>query len=232
MNMKKLITLLLLIIMTLSLAACGDGASEDGSADAAADTEVSEETADDLNAAESDGDILIVYFSAANMTDTDANTGATPMADGTGTTGWIANVISQETGGEVVALTPTTAYPLDYEECADFAKNEADNDVRPEFETLDIDPQSYKTIFVGYPIWWYRMPMIMETFFDTYDFTGATIVPFNTHAGSRDGGTYDMIRDREPGAKVLEGLAISGSQAGSDSAEQEIRDWLDGLDIQ
>jgi hypothetical protein len=60
------------------------------------------------------------------------------------------------------------------------------------------------------------MPMIMDTLFDTYDFSGVTIVPFNTHAGSGDGGTYSDIKELEPNATVLEGLAVPGEDAGKD----------------
>ncbi len=49
-----------------------------------------------------------------------------------------------------------------------------------------------------YPIWWYQMPMVMQNFFDAYDFSGKTIIPFNTHLGSRDGGTYEDIAELEP----------------------------------
>ena len=76
------------------------------------------------------------------------------------------------------------------------------------------------------------MPMVLETFFDTYDFSGVTIIPFNTHEGSRDGGTYDMIRDREPDATVLDGIAIRGGNAGEDSAKDDIEEWLDGLSLE
>ena len=117
------------------------------------------------------------------------------------------------------------------EDAADYAKKEADNDARPAIEPLEVDPASYKTVFIGYPVWWYKMPMVMETFFDTYDFSGVTIVPFNTHEGSGDGGTYTMIQEREPDATVLEGLAIRGGNAGEDSAKEEIIEWLGGLDL-
>lgn len=76
------------------------------------------------------------------------------------------------------------------------------------------------------------MPMVLETFFDTYDFSGVTIIPFNTHEGSRDGGTYDMIRDREPDATVLDGIAIRGGNAGEDPAKDDIEEWLDGLSLE
>ena len=57
-------------------------------------------------------------------------------------------------------------------------------------------------------MWWYTFPMIIYTFFDKYDFSGKTIIPFNTHMGSGDGGTYDTIRKLEPKAKVLTGLPV------------------------
>lgn len=98
-------------------------------------------------------------------------------------------------------------------------------------EDLGVDPTGYDIVFIGYPIWWYEMPMIMDTFFETYDFSGVTIIPFNTHAGSRDGGTYGDIRELEPNATVLDGLAISGSDAGKDSARTSVEEWLEGLDL-
>ncbi len=67
----------------------------------------------------------------------------------------------------------------------------------------DINIADYDTIFIGYPMWWYTFPMIIYTLFDKYDFSGKTIIPFNTHMGSADGGTYDTIRELEPNATVI-----------------------------
>ena len=75
------------------------------------------------------------------------------------------------------------------------------------------------------------MPMILDTFFDTYDFSGVNLIPFNTHAGSQDGGTYSDISELEPDATVLEGLAISGDDAGSEDAEAEVTEWIQGLEL-
>ena len=73
--------------------------------------------------------------------------------------------------------------------------------------------------------------MIMDTFFETYDFSGVTIIPFNTHAGSRDGGTYGDISKLEPDATVLDGLAIRGEGVGKDSTRTSIEEWLSGLNL-
>ena len=135
-------------------------------------------------------------------------------------------------GGELIPIIPSEEYPLEYEALADYAKKERDDGGRPAFENLSIDPAGYDVVFIGYPIWWYEMPMIMDTLFDTYDFSGVTIVPFNTHAGSGDGGTYSDIKELEPNATVLEGLAVPGEDAGKDSAKEAVLLWLQGLDLE
>ena len=232
-KLKGLLSIITIVLLSACLlSACGSNtsdmtASEDQEQPAAEQTEDADAAAD----AEKSGDVLVIYFSAANTKDTDAVTSVTPLGDENGTTGWIANVISEETGAEAVKIIPSVDYPLEYSDATDYAKEEADNDERPAFEPLDVDPTSYKTVFIGYPIWWYGLPMVMETFFDTYDFSSVTIVPFNTHEGSGDGGTYQMIQEREPDATMLDGLAISGGDAGTDSAREEIVEWLSGLDM-
>ena len=93
---------------------------------------------------------------------------------------------------------------------------------------LNIDLDKYDTIFVGYPIWWYQMPMAMYTFFDTYDFNDKTIVPFNTHEGSGVSGTNDDIKKLEPKANVLKSLAIRGGDM-EENQIPTVEKWLNEL---
>ena len=72
------------------------------------------------------------------------------------------------------------------------------------------------------------MPMILYTFFDEYDLSGKTIIPFNTHEGSGDGGTYQDIQKLEPNATVLDGLAVRGGNMNGDQSEV-VRNFLEGL---
>ena len=203
-------------------------------AEAAAASEAAEnaETPDKTETAESGAKTLVIYFSADNTKDADIVSSATPMVDGVSSVKWIAEIIHDSVGGDIAEIIPSTDYPQGYNELADAAKEEADSEARPAIEALSVDLTSYDTVFIGYPMWWYRMPMVMETFFDTYDFNSVTIIPFNTHAGSRDGGTYDMIRDREPGATVLEGFNIDGEDAGKEDAREAVTEWLSGLDLE
>ena len=139
---------------------------------------------------------------------------------------YVAQLISARVDADVAKIVASEAYPLPYNDAADQAKREQNNGDRPAF-SLDVDPEEYDVIFIGYPIWWYHLPMIMQTFFDTYDFNGKTLIPFNTHAGSRDGGTYSEIKELEPNATVLDGLAIPGERTGD--AAKSVGDWLAGL---
>ena len=266
MQIKKITSLVLAAALSISLAACGNSqttavtssqdkrqaeSTQTANSSEAKETETAQtenktedqqtETAAE-NESSAGNSILILYFSADNTKDVDAVSSATPMTDGTSSVEWIANIIHDNVGGELIPIIPSEDYPLpiipsedyplEYEALADYAKKERDDGGRPAFEDLGVDPASYDVVFVGYPIWWYEMPMIMDTFFDQYDFSGKTIIPFNTHAGSRDGGTYGDIKELEPNATVLEGLAVRGEDAGKDSTKEAVLSWLEGLDLE
>ena len=239
MQIKKITSLVLAAALSISLAACGN--SQTTAVTSSQDKRQSEstQTANSSEAKETETDessagnsILILYFSADNTKDVDAVSSATPMTDGTSSVEWIANIIHDNVGGDLIPIIPSEDYPLEYEALADYAKKERDDGGRPAFEDLGVDLASYDVVFVGYPIWWYEMPMIMDTFFDQYDFSGKTIIPFNTHAGSRDGGTYGDIKELEPNATVLDGLAVRGEDAGKDSTKEAVLSWLEGLDLE
>lgn len=155
--------------------------------------------------------ILVVYFSE------------------TGNTQKLAKLISDEVGGDFRRIETVKRYPTG-QELFDYTKSERDEDARPELKDLDVNMDDYDIIFVGYPIWWYTLPMPLYTFFDKYDFSGKTIVPFNTHEGSGDGGTYSTIKEWEKDANVLDGLAIRGGDMASDQTTR-IETWLKGLEL-
>ena len=153
--------------------------------------------------------VLVVYFSE------------------TGNTQKLAKLISDEVGGDFRRIETVKSYPTG-EALFDYTKNERDNDERPELKDLDINIDDYDLIFVGYPIWLYTLPMPIYTFFETFDFSGKIIVPFNTHEGSGDGGTYSTIKGWEKDANVLDGLAIRGGDMEKNQTTR-VQNWLKGL---
>ena len=213
-----------MLTLVFSLTACSAGGSEETTA-----SQASNAAADSTAApAEQTGDkkILVVYYSPAN-TAADITSSATPYFDDLGSTEYVAEYIHSRVGGDIAKITPVSDYPDGYNDTVDAAKTERDNDERPAYAPLAVNPEDYDVIIVGYPLWWYTLPMIMYTFFDDYDFSGKTIIPFNTHAGSGESGSYDTIREFEPNATVLEGLPLSGEEV--DKSEKDIDSWLDSL---
>ena len=102
----------------------------------------------------------------------------------TGTTQEAAERIAELTGGDLVKLETVQAYPEDYTETTEVAKAELEANARPELSTVIENMDDYDTIYLGYPIWWHYAPMAINTFIESYDLSGKTIIPFCTSASS------------------------------------------------
>ena len=142
----------------------------------------------------------------------------------------VAGEIARQTGADLVEIEPVIPYDNNrshYNALARLAKKEHDEDMRPAIRN-EIDIESYDNIFIGYPMWWYTFPMILYTLFDRYDFSGKTIIPFNTHMGSSDGGTYQTIAELEPNAVILQGLPIEMSVA-EHGCKDNVAAWLQSI---
>jgi len=146
-----------------------------------------------------------------------------------GNTEVVANMIQKMTGGDLFPIESVTAYPKDYTETTDVAKNELRAKARPKLTGRVENMKAYDVIFLGYPNWWGTMPMPVYTFLERYDLSGKTIVPFCTHEGSGMGRSEKDIAKACPKSTVLEGLAIHGTSASS--AESDVSSWVDRLTI-
>ena len=150
-----------------------------------------------------------------------------------GTTEKFAKDIGELTNGDLFEIVPVVPYdknPAHYNELAALAKKERDEDARPEIKELP-DVSKYDYIFIGYPMWWYTYPQIIRTFIENVDLKGKTIIPFNTHEGSGDGGTYKELQEALPDSRVLIGLPIRGENIKNYDQLGNIKEWLDALKI-
>lgn len=167
---------------------------------------------------------LVAYFSR-----TGENYGVGVIEKGN--THIIADIIAEKTNADIFEIRTLNAYPENYDECTDVAKKEQEESARPELaENLD-SLDGYDTIFLGYPIWWGDMPMAVYTFIESHNFSGKTIVPFCTHAGSGMSGTVETLKIELDGATVLDGLALEGTiaQNSFNEAEQAINEYLNNI---
>jgi len=221
--MKKIISLFMVLTMVLSLAACSTNQSPNESTPEESSSQTNESTPTPSN---TNGKNLVVYFSMPDNVDD-----STVVIDGEtlGNTQYMAYVIQETVGADIFRIEPETPYPTDHDELVDIAREEQSNNARPAIKDTIENFDTYENIFVGYPNWWGDMPMILYSFFDEYDFSGKTIIPFNTHGGSGFSGTISTIKELEPNAEVLDGKSISRNDI--QDAEQEIVDWVNSLDL-
>ena len=215
--MKKLLTMLLAGALVLSLAACGgETAPEETEEETAQPTTEPEEPAAEAEdaedaAPEEDGGTLIAYFSWS------------------GNTEQVAQLIQEATGGDLFEITPAVPYTDDYDELLDIARQEQSDSARPELAAQVENWGRYDTVFVGYPNWWSDAPMVVYTFLESYDWTGKTLIPFNTSASGGFGRSLDNLAGSAAGATFLEG--ISFTERTLEDAHSEVPAWLDGLGL-
>ena len=185
----------------------------------------SEETVanDILNKNNTDSKVLVVYFS---RTGENYNVGNVEV----GNTAIVASYIKDYLKADSFEIVPVEKYPDGYDECTKKASQEQKDNARPKIQNQIANFDKYDTIFVGYPIWWGDLPMIMYSFFEGYNFDGKNVIPFNTHEGSGNAGTYGKIQSKLPSAKVNDkGLALDGKTARSDEGKEKTVQWLKGL---
>ena len=140
----------------------------------------------------------------------------------------IAEDIQAVTGGDLFSIETSVDYPGDINDLIEYASGEQDEDVRPELTSHIENLDEYDTIFVGYPLWWGEMPMIVRGFLENYDFDGKTVVPFCTHGGSGLSGTVQTVTELCTGADISDGFAISGetAQIERETAQENVTQWL------
>lgn len=177
---------------------------------------------------------LVVYFSYyenANLpSDVDSSASASIQVwnnKNTGNTGVVANIINEKVNGDIFPILVAEKYSDSYDETVDRGRTEKNSNFRPQLVNHIENFDNYDTVFVGFPNWWYDMPMAMYSFFEEYDFSGKNIIPFVTSGGSGFSDTINTIKSLEPNAKVLEGISISGRRA--TGSEDDITEWLNEI---
>lgn len=176
------------------------------------------------------GKVLVAYFSVPETDGVDASSGASRLVTGgklQGNTEYVATVISEATDGDLFEIKTVHTYPGSHKELIDAAKKESDDNARPRLATHIKNLKEYDVIFVGFPNWWYDMPKPLYTFFDEYDFSGKTVVPFCTHGGSRFSSAVKTIREMEKNATVLNGYTINRDRVAE--TKEGILKWLEKI---
>jgi flavodoxin len=177
------------------------------------------------------GKILIAYFShpLVNVDNIDSVTGASvQISDGKkiGNVELVAGMIQRATSGDLFAIKTQRPYPQpqDFNVLRDYVIREQDTRRMPELATHVTNMASYDTVFIGYPIWMYTLPMVIKSFLEEYDLSGKTIIPFCVHGGSRWADSIERIKELEPRAKIENGFIVSRNTVAR--SERDIASWL------
>lgn len=212
--MKKMLSLLLVVALCASIVACGNE-NKSGNDETVNDTVINEENneeetqavQDDNQAAEStvaaemktESNILVVYFSATGSTKAIAES----IADGL-----------QADIYEIVPKEPYTDADLNYNDNNSRSTLEMnDTSVRPMISETVENFDQYDTVFLGYPIWWGEAPRILDTFVESYDFTGKTVIPFCTSASSGIGSSADTLEKLAESGNWVDGQRFSKNES-------------------
>lgn len=240
--LKRLFSIMLAVVVISSMfTGCGSSSAKNNqttkndSAEKSSDINSSSNAVTEAVQNNTDNEnILIAYFSVPENVDTDgidANSGASIVVknkDVLGNMRYMAMTIQEAIGGELFRIETKEKYPLEHETLVNQAKEEQNEEVRPELATHIENVEQYDMIFLGYPNWWGDMPQPLYTFLEEYDFSGKTIIPFNSHGGSGFSNTIEEIKKLQPNATVRDdGLSISRNDVAD--SEQEITDWAKGL---
>ncbi len=153
---------------------------------------------------------LVAYFSAS------------------GTTAKAAKALAEAAGADLYEIKPQVPYTkadLNWmDKTARSTVEMNDKSSRPAIVTGDLDVSGYDTVLLGFPIWWYIAPTIINTFLEAYDFSGKTIVLFATSGGSGFGESVNGLKASAPGATIREGRLLNGSQTADG-----LKSWVESL---
>ena len=152
---------------------------------------------------------LVVYFSA------------------TGTTAKAARMIAEVTGGTLYEIVPQQAYTsddLDWNDRQSRSSVEMNNpQARPALKDTKLDIAVHDVIFIGYPIWWNQAPRIINTFIESYNLKGKTLVPFATSGGSGITGSVNALKKAYPDLEWQDGKLLNGA------SQNTIKNWVSHL---
>ena len=147
-----------------------------------------------------------------------------------GSTEAVARMIQEYTGGDLFSVQTVQDYPVDYDTLIEQGGEERNQGIRPELEKRVEHMQDYDTIFLGFPNWWYDMPMGMYSFLENHDFSGKRVIPFVTSASSGFSDTIRTLQEMLPDAEIeKEGLAIQMADVAG--ANAQVKEWVNGLKL-
>lgn len=242
--MKRMFSILLAVAMLFSLAACGtaenQGASSNSPENSSSvseqetpDTSVSEAVPDAESAETGESQanhILVAYFSWADnaILADDVDAVASPSVIPPGNVQQLAEWVQEETGGDLFSIQVTDPYPSDWDECLARANEERGDNARPELVENVENLDQYDTVFLGYPNWWYGVPMALLSFLEQNDLSGKDVYLFCSHGTGGLARSVEQITETAPEAVISDNV-FDCYEEDAASSQEDIQSWVEGL---
>lgn len=236
--MKKIIGIFLAVMMLFSLASCGNSGNTAGGSErdlqaSQMDSSLPEITLkpeageESGSPGENGSGILVAYFSWADNAVQAAGADAvtSPSVTAPGNVQELAGWIQEETGGDLFSIRVKEPYSRDWDECLERADEERREDARPALETKIADPDRYDTVFLGYPNWWYGVPMALLTFLEENDLSGKQVYLFCSHGTGGLARSVEIIEEAVPGAEISENI-FDCNEEDAHSSGADIQAWI------
>lgn len=234
--MKKILAILLAAVLSLVLVACGNSAHEpSGNTVPSSEPSQFQEPESILEESSPSGqdedvgdeNILVAYFSWADnaILDEDVDAIASPSVITPGNVQELAGWIQEETGGGLFAIRVTEPYPSDWDECLARANQERGDQARPALQEQVENLEQYDTVFLGYPNWWYGVPMALLTFLEENDLSGKQVYLFCSHGTGGLSNSVDIISEAIPNATISDNIFDCYEEEAS-SSQADIQSWV------
>ncbi|HIQ99131.1 MAG TPA: hypothetical protein IAB23_05580 [Candidatus Scybalocola faecavium] len=229
--MRKILCFLLAVTLVLSLTACNStstGGTTESSSQALADD--SQMTGSETDTAGPAGRVLVAYFSWAEnaILEEDVDAEASPSVVSPGNVQQLAGWVQEATGGDLFSIQVTDPYPSDWDACLSRANEERREDARPELvENVD-HLEQYDTVFLGYPNWWYGVPMALLSFLEENDLSGKQVYLFCSHGTGGLANSVEIITEAALDAVISENIFDCYEEDAS-SSQEAIVAWVEGL---
>lgn len=245
--MKKLILLFLAASLSFSLGACGAEETQEGLffESLENDTIVSEQETQNGNSSQVEisgsesvniqeeqySNILVAYFSWADnaVLADDVDAVSSPSVIPPGNVQQLAGWVQEETGGDLFPIRVTDPYPSDWDECLERANQERGDNARPDLAENVDNLNQYDTIFLGYPNWWYGVPMALLSFLEQNDLSGKQVYLFCSHGTGGLANSVELITEAAPKALISDNIFDCYEEEAS-SSQEAIQNWVAGLD--
>lgn len=248
--MRRWMAAALAVLMVLSLAACAGNQQEEQSASAeateqsqSASVQEEEEPAsteqqpeEPASSTEQPSDtqesgVLVAYFSWADnaVIDGEVDAVASPSVTAPGNVQQLAQWVSERTGGDLFSIQVTEPYSSDWDACLERANQERAEDARPELTASVEQLERYDTVFLGYPNWWYGVPMALLSFLEENDLSDKQVYLFCSHGTGGLASSVEQIDEALPDSTALSENIFDVYEEDASSSQQDILAWLEEL---